>query len=230
MSRCGACDPAAPAASPVRQPAPECACWPSVPVAAVARPRPGDHIDFYVVRENNVAMFPDRRPALCRNRAWMAMQQTVFTRRGCDRDHAPLRPTSRARANSVASATKVERHHPHDAMLGPGALPRSRGSPEIKADQYRIDILTAQHRAPSRLGLDVVVGSNPVRQPLPVGSTTPTVVGSIGIAPSGGINPELRIPSMFEPVQLRPRHRRPRRRQPDRPDLVGGDDAQRISA
>ena len=45
---------------------------------------------------------------------------------------------------------------------------------------------------------DVVVGSNLFGDIL--SDLGPAVVGSIGIAPSGNINPEREYPSMFEPV------------------------------
>ncbi|HEY8871794.1 MAG TPA: isocitrate/isopropylmalate family dehydrogenase, partial [Stellaceae bacterium] len=64
-------------------------------------------------------------------------------------------------------------------------------------DQYHIDILTAHFvRHPD--WFDVVVGSNLFGDIL--SDLGPACVGSIGIAPSGNINPEREYPSMFEPV------------------------------
>jgi tartrate dehydrogenase/decarboxylase/D-malate dehydrogenase len=69
--------------------------------------------------------------------------------------------------------------------------------PDIKTDQYHIDILTAHFvRHPD--WFDVVVGSNLFGDIL--SDLGPAVVGSIGIAPGGNINPERDLPSMFEPV------------------------------
>jgi tartrate dehydrogenase/decarboxylase/D-malate dehydrogenase len=69
--------------------------------------------------------------------------------------------------------------------------------PEVKTDQYHIDILTAHFvRHPD--WFDVVVGSNLFGDIL--SDLGPAVVGSIGIAPSGNLNPEKEFPSMFEPV------------------------------
>jgi tartrate dehydrogenase/decarboxylase/D-malate dehydrogenase len=69
--------------------------------------------------------------------------------------------------------------------------------PEIRTDQYHIDILTAHFvRNPDRF--DVVVASNLFGDIL--SDLGPAVVGSIGIAPGGNINPEKEFPSMFEPV------------------------------
>ena len=69
--------------------------------------------------------------------------------------------------------------------------------PDIKADQYHVDILTA-HFVNHPDWFDVVVGSNLFGDIL--SDLGPAVAGSIGIAPSANINPEREYPSMFEPV------------------------------
>ena len=69
--------------------------------------------------------------------------------------------------------------------------------PDIKTDQYHIDILTANFvRMPEHY--DVVVGSNLFGDIL--SDLGPAVTGTIAIAPSANINPEKNFPSMFEPV------------------------------
>src|SRR5206468_11049111 len=69
--------------------------------------------------------------------------------------------------------------------------------PDIRTDQYHIDILTAHFvRHPD--WFDVVVGSNLLGDIL--SDLGPAVVGTIGIAPSANLNPEREYPSMFEPV------------------------------
>ena len=69
--------------------------------------------------------------------------------------------------------------------------------PEIRTDQFHIDILCAQFvQHPD--WFDVVVGSNLFGDIL--SDLGPAVAGSIGIAPSANINPERLLPSMFEPV------------------------------
>jgi tartrate dehydrogenase/decarboxylase/D-malate dehydrogenase len=69
--------------------------------------------------------------------------------------------------------------------------------PEVRWDQYHVDILCAPFvRFPERF--DVVVGSNLFGDIL--SDLGPAVTGTIGIAPSANLNPERRHPSMFEPV------------------------------
>jgi tartrate dehydrogenase/decarboxylase/D-malate dehydrogenase len=69
--------------------------------------------------------------------------------------------------------------------------------PDVRVDQYHIDILTA-HFVKHPDWFDVVVGSNLFGDIL--SDLGPAVVGSIGIAPSANLNPEKTFPSMFEPV------------------------------
>src|ERR1700754_4937499 len=69
--------------------------------------------------------------------------------------------------------------------------------PQVKTNQYHIDGLTIQMVLnPQRF--DVVVGSNLFGDIL--SDLGPACTGTIGIAPSGNINPEGKFPSLFEPV------------------------------
>src|SRR5579864_3569470 len=69
--------------------------------------------------------------------------------------------------------------------------------PDIRVDQFHIDILCA-HFVQRPQAFDVVVGSNLFGDIL--SDLGPAVCGTIGIAPSGNINPERTSPSLFEPV------------------------------
>jgi tartrate dehydrogenase/decarboxylase / D-malate dehydrogenase len=170
---------------------------PGVPCPLAGR-QPGD-IDFWIVRENTEGeyssvggtMFPgtDRE---------VVIQETVMTRHGVDRvlryafELASRRPnrhlTSATKSNGIAITmpywdARVE------AMAG--------NYPEVRWDKYHIDILTAQFVLnPNRF--DVVVGSNLFGDIL--SDLGPACTGTIGIAPSGNINPDRTGPSLFEPV------------------------------
>jgi tartrate dehydrogenase/decarboxylase / D-malate dehydrogenase len=69
--------------------------------------------------------------------------------------------------------------------------------PGVKWDKYHIDILTANFVLHPDW-FDVVVGSNLFGDIL--SDLGPACTGTIGIAPSGNINPEGNFPSVFEPV------------------------------
>jgi tartrate dehydrogenase/decarboxylase/D-malate dehydrogenase len=71
------------------------------------------------------------------------------------------------------------------------------GYPDVRWDKYHIDILTAQFVLnPDRF--DVVVASNLFGDIL--SDLGPACTGTIGVAPSGNINPDRTAPSLFEPV------------------------------
>jgi tartrate dehydrogenase/decarboxylase/D-malate dehydrogenase len=69
--------------------------------------------------------------------------------------------------------------------------------PKVKWDKYHIDILTANFVLHPDW-FDVVVGSNLFGDIL--SDLGPACTGTIGIAPSGNINPPGLFPSVFEPV------------------------------
>jgi len=69
--------------------------------------------------------------------------------------------------------------------------------PDVKWDKYHIDILCA-HFVLNPDKFNVVVASNLFGDIL--SDLGPACTGTIGIAPSGNINPERKFPSLFEPV------------------------------
>jgi tartrate dehydrogenase/decarboxylase/D-malate dehydrogenase len=167
-------------------------------VASPLKDRKPGEIDFYVVRENNEGEYSEIGGRLYADTEMeMAMQQSVFTRRGCDRVMRYAFDLAMRRRKHVTSATKsngIIHTMPYwDERFAAVAAQY----PQVKTDQYHIDILTAHFvRHPD--WFDVVVGSNLFGDIL--SDLGPAVVGSIGIAPSANINPERAFPSMFEPV------------------------------
>ena len=69
--------------------------------------------------------------------------------------------------------------------------------PEIKTDQFHIDILAARFVLTPEW-FEVVVASNLFGDIL--SDLGPACTGTIGIAPSANINPDNKFPSLFEPV------------------------------
>src|ERR1700726_3329881 len=155
-------------------------------------------IDFTIVRENNEGEYSNIGGRLYEGTDdEMAVQQTVFTRRGVNRVLRHAFDLARKRKKHLTSATKSNGII-HTMPFWDECF-RQMGAeyPEIRTDQYHIDILTAHFvRHPD--WFDVVVGSNLFGDIL--SDLGPAVVGSIGIAPSGNLNPEKEFPSMFEPV------------------------------
>ncbi|HEX3938773.1 MAG TPA: tartrate dehydrogenase [Xanthobacteraceae bacterium] len=158
---------------------------------------PGE-IDFYVVRENNEGEYSEIGGRLYAGTEFeMAMQQSVFTRRGCDRVMRYAFELARTRKRHVTSATKSNGIIHTMPFWDERFAQMAHAYPDIETDQYHVDILTAHFvRHPD--WFDVVVASNLFGDIL--SDLGPAIVGSIGIAPSGNINPEREYPSMFEPV------------------------------
>ena len=161
--------------------------------------RSSKDIDFIVVRENVEGEYSEiggRVYAGTENEA--VVQESIFTRRGVDRimDYA-FKIAQKRDAKHVASATKSNGIIHTMPFWDERFAEAAKRYPEIKTDQYHIDIMTA-HFVQHPDWFDVVVGSNLFGDIL--SDLGPAIAGSIGIAPSASINPEGKYPSMFEPV------------------------------
>lgn len=160
--------------------------------------RIGD-IDYMVVRENNEGEYSEIGGRIYTGSPHeIVIQQNVFTRRGVDRilryafDLASSRPkkhlTSATKSNGIVHTMPF-----WDECFKAMAAEY----PDVRTDQYHVDILTA-HFVQHPDWFDVVVGSNLFGDIL--SDLGPATTGTIGIAPSANINPAGTAPSMFEPV------------------------------
>jgi tartrate dehydrogenase/decarboxylase / D-malate dehydrogenase len=170
---------------------------PGVPSPLAGR-SPGE-IDFFVVRENTEGEYSSIGGRMFEGTAReIVVQETVMSRTGVDRvlkfafDMAAKRPkkhlTSATKSNGI-SITMPYWDERVEAM--------AKSFPEVRWDKYHIDILTA-HFVLNPDRFDVVVASNLFGDIL--SDLGPACTGTIGIAPSGNINPEHDFPSTFEPV------------------------------
>ncbi len=170
---------------------------PGVPCPLAGR-KPGD-IDFWVVRENTEGEYSSIGGRIFNGtEREMVMQETVMTRIGIDRvlkfafELAARRPrqhlTSATKSNGI-SITMPYWDERVEAMAA--------NFPGVTWDKYHIDILTA-HFVLNPDRFDVVVASNLFGDIL--SDLGPACTGTIGIAPSGNINPDRSKPSLFEPV------------------------------
>lgn len=159
---------------------------------------PPRQIDFCVVRENNEGEYSEIGGRLNRNTdEELAVQETIFTRRGCDRILRYAFDLARTRKNHVTSATKSNGIIHTMPFWDERFSAAAKRFPDARADQYHIDILSA-HFVQHPDWFDVVVASNLFGDIL--SDLGAAVVGSIGLAPSANLNPEREYPSMFEPV------------------------------
>ncbi len=156
-------------------------------------------IDFYVVRENTEGEYSSVGGRMFEGtEREFASQQSVFTRNGVDRilryafELARTRPKKHLTSATKSNGITITMPYWDERFRAMAAE-----YPDIRTDQFHIDILTA-HFVQHPDWFDVVVGSNLFGDIL--SDLGPAVAGSIGIAPSANINPERRYPSMFEPV------------------------------
>jgi tartrate dehydrogenase/decarboxylase/D-malate dehydrogenase len=161
--------------------------------------RSAEDIDFYIVRENNEGEYSEIGGRLYRGTDMeMAVQETVFTRSGVDRvlRHAFELAQSRPKKH-LTSATKSNGIIHTMPFWDERFAAVKTDYPDVRTDQYHIDILTA-HFVQHPDWFDVVVASNLFGDIL--SDLGPAVAGGIGVAPSANLNPEREFPSMFEPV------------------------------
>ena len=160
--------------------------------------RKAGDIDFVVVRENSEGEYSEIGGRLNRNTENdMAVQETVFTRRAVDRILTYAFELARTRKKHVTSATKSNGIVYTMPFWDERFAAISKQYPDVQADQFHIDILTA-HFVAHPDWFDVVVGSNLFGDIL--SDLGAAVVGSMGLAPSANLNPEREYPSLFEPV------------------------------
>ncbi|NTS33309.1 tartrate dehydrogenase [Phyllobacterium sp. BT25] len=170
---------------------------PGVPSPLAGR-EPGD-IDFFVVRENTEGeyssiggkMYPGTEREI-------VVQETVMSRVGIDRILRFAFELAQSRTEKhLTSATKSNGISITMPYWDERVEEMAKSYGDVRWDKYHIDILCA-HFVLNPDRFDVVVASNLFGDIL--SDLGPACTGTIGIAPSGNINPERLFPSLFEPV------------------------------
>ena len=161
--------------------------------------RKAGDVEFWVVRENTEGEYSSIGGRIFDGTAReTAMQTATFTRHGVDRILKYAFELARKRPKKhLTSATKSNGITITMPFWDERVRAMAANYPEVKTDQYHIDILTA-HFVQHPDWFDVVVGSNLFGDIL--SDLGPACAGTIGIAPSANINPEREYPSLFEPV------------------------------
>lgn len=164
----------------------------------LANRKVGD-IDFIIVRENSEGEYSSAGGRMFEGtEREIAVQESIFSRHGTDRIMRYAFELARRRVRKhLTSATKSNGISITMPFWDERFRAVAADYPDVKMDQYHIDILTAHFvRFPDRF--DVVVGSNLFGDIL--SDLGPACTGTIAIAPSANLNPERLYPSMFEPV------------------------------
>jgi len=156
-------------------------------------------IDMICVRENSEGEYGGIGGRIHVGRANETAQQlSVFTRPGIERiarygfELARTRPRK-----TLASATKSNALN-YSMVLWDEVVDRvAKDYPDVSWRKYHVDALAAR-MVTDPGSIDLILASNLFGDILTdIGAA---VSGSLGIAPSGNINPERKHPSMFEPI------------------------------
>ena len=169
---------------------------PGVPLPLANR-KSGD-IDMMIVRENTEGEYSSIGGKIFEGTPReIVMQETVMSRVGVDRILKYAFDLAQQRGGHLTSATKSNGISITMPYWDERVAEMAKQYPDIKLDKYHIDILAAQFVLHPDW-FDVVVASNLFGDIL--SDLGPACTGTIGIAPSGNINPDGIFPSLFEAV------------------------------
>ncbi len=166
--------------------------------APLANKKPGD-IDMIIVRENTEGEYSSVGGRMYQGTdREVVIQETVMSKYGIDRvQQFAFELAKKRKRKKLTSATKSNGISITMPYWDERFNENKKKYPDVETDQYHIDILAARFvLSPERF--DVIVASNLFGDIL--SDLGPACTGTIGIAPSGNINPTNKYPSLFEPV------------------------------
>jgi tartrate dehydrogenase/decarboxylase/D-malate dehydrogenase len=156
-------------------------------------------IDMICVRENSEGEYCGVGGRVHAGTAHELAEQTgIFTRQGIDRIARFAFDLARTRPRKLlASATKSNALQHSMVLWDEVVTAVAKDYPDVTWRKYHVDALAARMITHPQT-LDVMVTSNLFGDILTdIGAA---ISGSLGVAPSGNINPERTFPSMFEPI------------------------------
>jgi len=160
--------------------------------------RKAGDIDFYIVRENTEGEYSNSGGRIFEGtEREVVIQESIFTRVGANRVLKFAFELAQKRGKHLTAATKSNGISISMPWWDDRVAEMAEAYPDVRWDKYHIDILCA-HFVQHPDWFDVVVASNLFGDIL--SDLGPACTGTIGIAPSGNLNPERRFPSLFEPV------------------------------
>lgn len=155
-------------------------------------------IDFIVIRENTEGEFVQSggfvRPEFAEG---MATDTSIFTRKGIERIARYSFELARSRRKHVTNVTKSNTLIHSLAYWDRIVEQVGTSYPDVKYEKMYVDNASANFVLhPERF--DVIVTTNFIGDIL--SDLGGAIMGSLGLGPSGNINPEKTYPSMFEPI------------------------------
>ena len=165
------------------------------PLAGVA---PGD-LDWVVVRENSEGEYAGAGGRVHRGLPGeVGLEVAVFTRGGVQRIMRFAFELARARPRKSLTCVTKSNAQRHGMVLWDEIYAQVASEfPEVSTDKMLVDAMTTRMvRDPK--SLDVIVATNLHADIL--SDLAAALTGSLGLAPTGNLNPEGDFPSMFEPI------------------------------
>ena len=164
----------------------------------LANKKPGD-IDMIIVRENTEGEYSSVGGRMYKGTdREIVIQETIMSKHGIDRVQKFAFELAKSRKRKkLTNATKSNGISITMPYWDERFYENKKNYTDVETDQFHIDILVARFVLNPEW-FDVVVASNLFGDIL--SDLGPACTGTIGIAPSGNINPENKFPSLFEPV------------------------------
>jgi tartrate dehydrogenase/decarboxylase/D-malate dehydrogenase len=153
--------------------------------------------DVAIVRENTEGEYSDVGGRFATPAGDVAVQESIFTRRGCERVLRYAFDLARTRGGRLVSATKSNGIMHTMPFWDEVTAEVAAAHPGVEWGRMHVDALAARFITHPE-ELDVVVGSNLFGDIL--SDVAAAVSGSLGVAPSANLDPSGANPSMFEPV------------------------------
>lgn len=158
-----------------------------------------DHLDFVVIRENTEGEYSNSGGRLYAGSPYeLAVQNNIFTRYGTERivKYAYSYAKGHEKKSLVAATKSNAMNH---SMIFWDEIVKEIGEQykTIDTQLFHIDAL-ASYFVTRPEKFEVIVASNLFGDILT--DLGAAIIGGLGFAPSGNINPEKKFPSMFEPV------------------------------
>ncbi|MEX0629990.1 MAG: tartrate dehydrogenase [Chloroflexota bacterium] len=155
-------------------------------------------VDILCVRENTEGEYAGLGGRVGRGQPHeLAIQTSIFTRRGIERIARYAFERARERRGKVASATKSNALQYSAVLWDEVVAEVSVDYPDVTLTPYHVDALAARFVTQPE-SLDVVVASNLFGDILT--DLGGALQGSLGLPAAANLNPERTHPSMFEPV------------------------------
>jgi tartrate dehydrogenase/decarboxylase/D-malate dehydrogenase len=158
-----------------------------------------EDLDWVIVRENTEGEYAGAGGRVHRGHPEeVGMDVTVFTRTGVERIQRFALELARSRpAKHLTLVTKSNAQR-HGMVMWDDVFEEIRGDyPDLEIDKMLVDAMTTRMVLNPK-SIDVVVATNLHADVL--SDLAAALSGSMGIAPTGNLNPERKYPSMFEPI------------------------------